>query len=331
MPVRSTILVTFKAAPALRAALEAHHDVLGPLGRSLPDAVAALDPADAGRIRAVVTLGTSGLTREAMARLPALGLVACLGSGYEGVDLVAARERGIVVGHSPGANAATVADLAVGLMIASIRELFAANAYLQRGEWVRRGRRASAPRGLTGRRAGIFGLGAIGERIARRCTALEMEVGYHNRRRRDDVPWPYFATLLELATWCDVLMVAVRADDANRHAVTADVLRALGPEGHVVNIARGAVIDEPALIEALANGTIAGAGLDVFEHEPLVPDALRALPNVALTPHLGGDTSDAAAAMGRMVLANVDAFFAGAPIPTPVPDTPARYPPVSGR
>jgi lactate dehydrogenase-like 2-hydroxyacid dehydrogenase len=323
MSALPTILLAFKVGATLRADLGARYDVLGPMALAFPDAVASLSADDARRIRAVVTMGTVGITRDAMTMLPALGLVVCLGSGYEGVDLAAARERDIVVGHSPGANSSAVADLALGLLIASVRDMFAANAYLQRGEWAQRGRRRSGGRGLTGRRVGIYGLGSIGEKIARRCEALEMEVGYHNRRRRDGVPYPYFATLTELATWAGVLMIAVRADASNRHSVNANVLRALGPDGHVVNISRGSVIDEAALIEALSNGTIAGAGLDVYEREPIVPDALRALPNVALTPHIGGDTREAAEAMGRMVLANVDAFFAGQPIPTPVPGSAA--------
>jgi lactate dehydrogenase-like 2-hydroxyacid dehydrogenase len=320
-----TVLLALKVGASLRTDLESRYRVVGPPPTPSSDLVASLAPGDAERIRAVVTQGTTGLNREAIAKLPALGLVVALGSGYEGIDVSAALARRIVVGHSPGANAATVADHAMGLMIASVREIFAANAYLQRGEWVAHGRRRSGARGLTGRRVGIYGLGAIGEKIARRCLGFEMEVGYHNRRRRDDVPYPYFASLPDLAAWADVLMIAVRADAANRHSVNAEVLRALGPEGHVVNIARGFVIDEAALIEALSNRTIAGAGLDVFEHEPQVPAALRELPNVALTPHIAGDTREAFEACFRMVRANVDAYFAGEPIPTPVPESPPTF------
>ena len=205
--------------------------------------------------------------------------------------------------------------------------MFDANARLLRGEWPGNAARHTPPvHGLTGRRVGIYGLGAIGERIARRALACEMAVAYHNRRPRPDLPYAYHATLLELAAWADVLVVAVRADAGNRHTVNAAVLAALGPRGHVVNIARGAVIDEAALVRALSDGTIEGAGLDVFEHEPLVPAALMALPNVALTPHIGGASEDAQAAMQSMVLANVDAFLAGQPVPTPVPESAAAYP-----
>ncbi|MEO7761550.1 MAG: NAD(P)-dependent oxidoreductase, partial [Casimicrobiaceae bacterium] len=236
-----------------------------------------------------------------------------------GVELDAAGERGIVVAHSPGANASSVADLAIGLLIASVRRMVSANAYLLNGEWERRGRRNFEGPGLTGRRLGIYGLGSIGLKIAARAAALEMEVGYFNRRARIDVAYAYHPSLLTLATWADVLMIAVRADAGNRHSVDAAVLKALGPDGHVVNIARGAVIDEQALIDALRDGTIAGAGLDVYEFEPAVPEALRQLPHLALTPHIGGETYEARTAMGDMVLANLEAFFAGRPVPCPVP------------
>ena len=316
---RPALLLATRMSGVLVDQLAAHFEVLGPLQVPFTAAVATLPRADAERVQALVTMGTSDTTREAIALLPALRVICCFGSGYEGVDLAAARERGIAVTHSPGANAASVADLALGLLVASVRDLFGSGAYLHSGEWENKGRRRRGGRGLTGRRIGIYGLGAIGEQIARRAAAFDMEVGYYNRKPRADMPYRYFASLLELATWADVLMVSVRADASTRHAVDATILRALGPEGHVVNIARGSAIDEAALIAALRDGVIAGAGLDVFEHEPAVPAALRALPNVALTPHIGGDTEEAVAAMSAMVIANLDAFFSGRPVLNPVP------------
>ncbi len=322
-----SILLGMRVPGTFVQALARRGRVLGPPTASFPEFVAAMPAADRASVRAIVTMGTVGATDATMAILPALGLVSCLGSGYEGVDLAAAHARRIVATHSPSANASAVADLALGLMIASVRRMFDANAFLHRGEWKGNASRRMPPvRGLTGRRVGIYGLGAIGERIALRAAAFEMEVAYHNRRPRTDVPYAYHATLLELATWADVLMVAVRAGDTNRHAVDAEVLAALGPTGHVVNIARGAVIDEAALIAALTDGGIEGAGLDVFEHEPDVPAALLALPNVALTPHIGGTSTDAQAAMEAMVLANLDAFLAGQAVPTPVAGSAAHYP-----
>ncbi len=302
-------------------------EVIGPLPGPFPEAVVALPRAKAQRVRILLTLGTARTTREALGQLPALGLVCCYGSGYEGVDLVAAAERGIAVTHSPGANASAVADFAVGLMIASIRKIVAGQAFLLRGDWAAAGKQhLPMVRGLTGRRVGIFGLGAIGEKVARRVAAFEMEVGYHNRGPRADVRYPWFATLRELAQWADVLIVAVRAGAGNRHAVNQDILAALGADGHVVNIARGSVIDEPALIAALRDGVIAGAGLDVFEHEPQVPPELLALPNVVLSPHQGGAAREAQSAMQDMVCANVEAFLAGNAVPTPVPGAPVAQP-----
>ena len=316
---RPTVLMAVKLPAELVEQLHTRYDVLGPLELPFTTAVAALPRADAERVEAVLTMGTVDTTRAALDCLPALRLICCFGSGYEGVDQAAAQERGIEMTHSPGANAASVADLAMGLLIASVRRLFSASAFVHSGEWERLGRRRRGGRGLTGRRVGVYGLGAIGEKIARRAAAFEMEVGYFSRRPRTDVPYPYFGSLLELATWADVLMIAVRAGPENRHAVDAQVLRALGPDGHVVNISRGSVIDEEALIAALRDGVIAGAGLDVFEREPVVPAALRAIPNIALTPHIGGDATEAHAQMSRMVLANLGAFFAGQPVPNPVP------------
>lgn len=322
-----SILLGMRVPDKFVQALAERGRVLGPPTASFPDFVAAMPAADRASVRAVVTMGTVGATDATMASLPALGIVSCLGSGYEGVDVAAARARRIVATHSPSANASAVADLALGLMIASIRRMFDANAFLHRGEWKgNASRRMPAVRGLTGRRVGIYGLGAIGERIALRVLAFDMEVAYHNRRPRTDVRYPYHASLLALAAWADVLIVAVRADGSNRHTVNAKVLAALGPTGHVVNIARGAVIDEAALIVALTDGTIEGAGLDVFEHEPDVPAALLALPNVALTPHIGGASIEAQAAMQALVLANLDAFLAGQPVPTPVAESAAAYP-----
>ncbi len=194
--------------------------MLGPLPPPFAASAAALPAADAQRVRVLVTMGAVATPRDAIARLPSLALICCLGSGYEGVDLAAARARGILVTHSPGANASAVADLAVGLLVASVRQLFAANAFLRRGDWAGNyAKRVPLVRGLTGRRVGIYGLGAIGEKIARRVAAFETEIGYHNRRRRPDVGYRYFDTLLALATWADVLVVAVRADAGNRHAV----------------------------------------------------------------------------------------------------------------
>jgi len=321
MPVDDSPIVLLGATPSasLRAALAQRYRVEGPLDEGAAHAARLLPPSVVARIRAIVTYGTAVTGTAVADALPALGIVCCIGSGYEGVDRAAMAARGIAVTHSPGVNASSVADVAVGLLIASVRRFAAGHALVRSGRWNSGADALPLSPGLTGRRVGIFGLGAIGERIAVRVVACEAVVGYHNRRRRDDVGYRYFDTLPALAEWADALVVAVRADDATRHAVDAKVLRALGPDGHVVNIARGFAIDETALIAALRDGVIAGAGLDVYEHEPLVPADLAALDNVVLTPHIGGGTREAHAAMEALVLRNLAAYFAGAPLPTPVP------------
>jgi lactate dehydrogenase-like 2-hydroxyacid dehydrogenase len=174
-------------------------------------------------------------------------------------------------------------------------------------------------RGMLGLKVGIYGLGEIGVRIARRAEACGSVIGYHGRSPHANVAYPYFATLLALADWADALVVSVRAEAANRHAVHSDVLRALGPDGHVVNIARGSVIDERALVAALRDGALGGAGLDVFEHEPQVPPDLLARTDAVLTPHLGGGTLEAQGAMQALVLRNLEAFFGNQALLTPVP------------
>jgi lactate dehydrogenase-like 2-hydroxyacid dehydrogenase len=312
-----SLLLAAPFGAAFVAALRQRLPVAGPVPLPLEASLPELPASARAAVAACVTLGGTAFTARAMDALPRLRWIGCYGSGYEGVDLDAARARDIAVTHSPGANAASVADLAMGLLIATVRGMPAGRRRLDEGTWHGNAadERSDPPWGLTGRNLGIYGMGEIGLRIARRAEAFDMTVGYHSRRRREDVALAYFPTLLELARWADVLVVAVRAAGANRHAVDARVLDALGPAGHVVNIARGFVIDEAALIAALERGAIAGAGLDVFEHEPDVPPALLALPNVALTPHVGGATRQARAAMEAMVLANLDAFVAGEAMP----------------
>src|SRR3954465_1237627 len=241
-----------------------------------------------GDIRAVLTPGGTPLGAEAMGLFPKLGAIGCYGTGYDGVDLKAAAARNIAVGHSPGANAASVADIAVTLMLATTRRLLVADHYVRSGDWA-----AAKPSpmmrpqaGMPGRRIGVYGMGEIGRKIAARVAAFETEVGYFSRSRHE-VPYQYFPSLAALAEWCSVLMIAVRAGSETHHIVNADILRKLGKDGYVVNISRGSVIDQPALIAALSDQTIAGAGLDVFENEPHAPDALTALPSVVLSPHLG--------------------------------------------
>ena len=267
-------------------------------------------------IRAMITAGGTPLGGNMMDLMPKLGAIVCYGTGYDGVDLAAVAKRKITLGHSPGANAASVADIAVTLMLSATRRLLAADDYVRSGSWA-----AAKPSpmmrpqaGMLGRKIGIYGMGEIGRKIAARVAGFETEVGYFSRSQRD-VPYRYFPTLDALAEWCSVLMVAVRAGSDTHHAVDADILNKLGKDGYVVNIARGSVIDQKALIAALTDQTIAGAGLDVYAKEPHVPDALTALPNVVFAPHIGGHTLESHVAMQDCVMANLEAYFAGKPLP----------------
>jgi lactate dehydrogenase-like 2-hydroxyacid dehydrogenase len=267
-------------------------------------------------IRAMITAGGTALGGNMMDLMPKLRAIVCYGTGYDGVDLAAVAKRKITLGHSPGANAASVADIAVTLMLAATRRLLVADDYVRSGSWA-----AAKPSpmmrpqaGMPGRRIGVYGMGEIGRKIAARVASFETEVGYFSRSKHD-VPYQYFPTLEALAEWCSVLMIAVRAGSDTHHAVDANILNKLGKDGYVVNISRGSVIDQKALITALTDQTIAGAGLDVYAREPHAPDALTALPNVVLSPHIGGHTLESHVAMQNCVMANLEAYFAGRDLP----------------
>jgi len=295
-----------------------------PLGKVVEDKLGerfdvSYDMTPRAGVEAIVTIGAFNTGGEMMDGFPDLKIISCFGSGYESIDLAAAHARGIKVTNTVGANASTVADLAVALLLASMRHVVYGDQLLRKGEW--RGedqaRMLFSP-AVTGRRIGIIGLGAIGRKIGERMAAFETEIGYFNRSKKSDVDWPFFNSPLELAKWADVLMLAHRADETNRHMINAEVLDALGPNGHIVNISRGSAIDEDALIAALNDRRIAGAALDVFEDEPNVRPELIASPYTVLTPHIGGGTREAYVAMSDTVVANVCALFDGKPLPNEV-------------
>jgi lactate dehydrogenase-like 2-hydroxyacid dehydrogenase len=256
-----------------------------------------------------------------MAALPRLSLFCCYGTGYERVDLEAARRRNIMITHGADANAPDVAELAVGILLASTRRLVRADKMIRRGEWKQRiPNRFGAIAGLTGGKVGILGLGAIGLEVARRLKGFDVEIGYCNRSQRSDVDFPYFPDVMALATWCDYLIVCLRSDASNRHIINADVLKALGPRGHVVNISRGWAVDEAALADALRNDIIEGAALDVFDEEPYTGTELLELDRLVMTPHFGGGTQHAQRRMTDLVCRNLDTHFAGRPVVSPVPE-----------
>ncbi len=264
-------------------------------------------------ITAVLTRGPLGFFAEEMAALPHLQIICVIGAGYEHVDLKAAEARGITVTNGAGVNAPTVADHAMSLLLSIVRDIPQADASVRRGEW----RKLTRP-SFAGKRLGILGLGAVGLAIARRATAFDMAVSYHSRTARTDVNFDYCASALELARVSDFLIIATPGGAGTRHLIDQQALDALGPQGFVINIARASVIDTGALIEALQQHRIAGAALDVFDDEPQVPDALKTLANVVLTPHVGGLSPEASEATVQRVADNLLAFFAGEPVLTPV-------------
>jgi lactate dehydrogenase-like 2-hydroxyacid dehydrogenase len=311
------VLIYSRFPKAMMVRIGERYELLDSKGQVFTEVFPAEQLSD---VRALITAGGTGLGAKAMDALPALKTIVCYGTGYDGVDLKAAAARNIAVGNSPAANAAAVADLAMTLMLAATRRLLPADDYVRSGDWAaaKPSPLMSPQPGNPGRRIGIYGMGEIGRKIAARAAAFEAEVAYFSRSRHD-VPYQYLPSLEALADWCNVLMVAVRAGADTHHIIDAGMLRRLGPEGTLVNISRGSAVDEAALVAALTEKAIAGAGLDVYETEPHAPDALTAFPNVVLTPHIGGHTRESHVAMQNCVMANLEAFFAGKVLPHPVP------------
>ncbi|WP_046986254.1 2-hydroxyacid dehydrogenase [Delftia tsuruhatensis] len=267
------------------------------------------------RIQAVLTIGSIGLSAAQMQRMPALRLVCALGAGYENIDVAHAQAHGIAVGNGAGTNDDCVADHAMGLLIASVRGLVRLDRATRDGVW----RTAMPlPPNVSHKRLGILGMGAIGAKIAQRALGFEMEIGYHNRSPRSELPHRYFGDLLSLAQWADVLLVATPGGPGTRHLVNAQVLDALGPQGHLVNIARGSVVDTAALAAAVREGRLAGAGLDVYESEPAPPAELLDLDAVVLTPHVGGWSPEAVQASVDRFIANMRCHLEGRPLVSPV-------------
>lgn len=265
---------------------------------------------------AVVGFG-SGVTADVMDRLPNLRAIVNFGVGYDANDVDEARRRGIPIANTPDVLDDCVADAAVGLVIDVMRGLSAADRFVRRGDWAA-GHRYPLTRRVTGARIGILGLGRIGTAIARRLEGFDAVISYHSRNRREDAPYAYAASPVELADGCDVLVVVTPGGAATEHLVDADVLTALGPVGFLVNVARGSVVDEDALVAALEEGRIAGAGLDVYADEPRVPQALIDRDHVVLLPHVASGTVETRRAMADLVLANVEQFLTDGTLLTPV-------------
>jgi lactate dehydrogenase-like 2-hydroxyacid dehydrogenase len=283
-----------------------------------------LTPAVADKIRgAAITYNSVPGDAKTLARFPKLEIVSSFGVGYDHVDANYARAHNIMVTNTPDVLTEEVADVALGLLISTVREFVKADRYLREGNWTRENFPLS-PGSLRDRKVGMVGMGRIGQAIARRLEASLVPVVYHTRTPVAGMSNQHYPNLMEMAKAVDTLVLILPGGPSTAKLINAEVMQALGPRGVIVNVARGTVIDEPALIDALKSGTIMAAGLDVFDKEPNVPDELKALPNVVLLPHVGSASVVTRNAMDQLVVDNLKAWFAGEPPITPVAETPAR-------
>ncbi len=307
------VLVVSKLWPPMMEALHGAFTVHDRTHESNPSAFARV----AATIRAISGSGESRVPASLIAQLPALEVISVFGVGYDGYDVAAARARGVPVTNTPDVLTDEVADMGMGLMLSIARRIPHADKYVREGRW------PSGPmplaRKVSGARLGIVGLGRIGLAIATRAASFGMDISYTTRTARSDVPYRYFPTAVALAAEVDFLMVITPGGAATKGLVNAEVLKALGSQGYLINVARGSVVDQTALITALEERAIAGAALDVFEDEPNVPEALRNLDNVVLTPHIASATWQTRHAMAELAFGNLQAHFAGKPLLSPVP------------
>lgn len=315
---RGRVLQAGRLMPELEAALAEQFDCVALWNEADPKRFLAEHGAS---FRAMASSPKSVTDAALLDALPNLKAIAHFGVGYDTVDVAAAAQRGIAVSNTPDVLNDCVADVAIGLLIDVARGLSASDRFVRRGDW-RKGPFPLTTR-LSGKRLGIAGLGRIGQAIAKRAQGFDMEIRYHSRRPVEGAAYPHEPSLVELAQWCDFLVVIVSGGPATKHLVSAEVIAALGPQGFLVNVSRGSVVDEATLVDALVNRRIAGAGLDVFADEPNVPQALTALDNVVLLPHLASGTRETRKAMADRVLANLHSFFEHGRLVTPVP-APAR-------
>lgn len=312
--MKKTVLALKPLLAAEMEILAARFDVIRLWEQADREAVLA---ARGGAVEAIVsTYDGEKVGAELLARLPALKIIAQFGAGYDNLDLGAAKARGIVVSNTPGILTDDTADIAMMLLLNVARSGLVADQYVRAGHW--KGGAFPLTTCLSGKKAGIYGMGKIGQAIARRAEAHNMTIIYCSRSPKDDIPYAYYGKLQALAHESDFLILACSGGPETKHAVDRTILRALGPQGYLINIARGSVVKEDDLVAALEAGEIAGAGLDVFADEPNVPKGLLDRANVVLSPHVGSATRETRSLMGRLVVENLDAFFAGKALVTPV-------------
>jgi hydroxypyruvate reductase len=311
--MKPDLLVTGRMYPPTLAALnEAYttHNLYEAADRN------ALLASLADRVTAVASSGSGGVDAATIGKLPRLKVIAHFGVGYDTIDVAAARARNVAVTNTPDVLTEEVADLTLALLLATVRRVPQGDRYVREGKWLK------GPMALTdsvqGKTLGIIGMGRIGRAIAKRAEAFNLKIVYQGPNPKRDLSWPYFADPVALAREADIVVAACPGGESTRRLVSRAVIEAIGPRGVLVNISRGSVVDEPALIEALQSGKLAAAGLDVFEDEPRVPEALLSMDNVVLQPHVASATHPTRTAMGQLVLDNLAAHFAGKPLITPV-------------
>ena len=314
MSTKPDILAVAKLHPFYLKALQTEYTVHDRTHTENPKAFEAL----ASRIVGVAGTGEASVSRDLLSQLPNAKVVSVFGVGYDGVDVVAAIEHGIPVTHTPDVLTEDVADLAMGLLLSVGRAIPTADKFVREGSWPA-GPIALA-RKVSGARIGIVGMGRIGKAIAQRAGAFGMAIAYTARSEKKDLAFQFYSSATQLASQVDFLVVITPGGAGTKHLINAEVLEALGPRGFLINVARGSVVDEAALINALEKGTIAGAGLDVFAHEPNVPKELCALNNVVLTPHMASATTETRQAMADLAFANMHAGICGLALHTPIPE-----------
>ena len=306
---------SLSGSPVANAVVEERYDVL-PLWKSSDQAAFLREQAQ--DIEIAVTSAVTGITAEVINALPNLKAICSWGVGYDTLDIEAAHARNIQVSNTPEVLDDCVADIAWGLLLACPRQIAWGDRFVRANHW--ENKTATLPLGMrvSGKKLGIVGLGNIGAAIAKRGLGFDMQVGYHNRRQRNDVAYEYFSSLIALAQWSDFLVIATVGGASTKHLINEAVLRALGPQSMLVNIARGSVTDEVALVKVLTEGALGGAALDVFESEPKVPDALKTMDNVVLLPHIASATVETRQAMLELMLNNIDTFVKTGKVVTPV-------------
>lgn len=312
--MKKTILALGSLLPAEMDELEKHYDLIR-LWKE-PDPETALQTHKNDIVGILSSYNGMPVTRRILEALPNVSMIGQFGMGVDNIDMQAARDRSVSISNTPDILAPDTADIALSLMLAVSRRIVEADMYVRVGKWPN----GAFPLGTSmgGKAVGIVGLGRIGQAIARRCAAFDMKIMYHGPREKLDMPYQFFADLPQMAAAADFLVLACPGGPETRHLVNAKILKELGPKGYLINVARGSVVDTEALLIALSNRSIAGAGLDVYEKEPDIPQPLISMDNVVLLPHIGSATSETRAAMGRLVIANILAHFEGRPLLTPI-------------